>query len=218
MKVVAFIPVKLNNERLPGKNTKPFSDGTPLINLLQKSLVNLKKNNEIDEIYVYCSDDAIKEYLFEDVIFLSRPKHLDDKNMKGTEIYQTFVNTIDADVYVLAHVTSPFVKEEHISKCIQKVVSGEHDSSFCAKKLQNFLWQDNKPINFVLGDPPRTQDMLPIYCELSTALVFTKETFELYKSRTGINPYICECSEIESIDIDYQEDFDLAEFIYINNK
>ena len=31
MKVVAFVPVKLNNERLPGKNTKVFEDGTPLI-------------------------------------------------------------------------------------------------------------------------------------------------------------------------------------------
>ena len=29
MKTVAFVPVKLNNERLPGKNTKPFHNGNP---------------------------------------------------------------------------------------------------------------------------------------------------------------------------------------------
>ena len=28
MKTVAFVPIKLNNERLPGKNLKKFSDGT----------------------------------------------------------------------------------------------------------------------------------------------------------------------------------------------
>lgn len=31
MKIVSFTPVKLNNERVPGKNTKRFKDGTPLI-------------------------------------------------------------------------------------------------------------------------------------------------------------------------------------------
>ena len=27
MKTVAFVPIKLNNERLPGKNIKPFTNG-----------------------------------------------------------------------------------------------------------------------------------------------------------------------------------------------
>lgn len=30
LKTIAFVPLKLNNERLPGKNTKSLSDGTPL--------------------------------------------------------------------------------------------------------------------------------------------------------------------------------------------
>ena len=30
MKVTAFVPMKLNNERLPGKNTKAFTNGKPL--------------------------------------------------------------------------------------------------------------------------------------------------------------------------------------------
>ena len=39
MKTVAMIPIKLNNERVPGKNLKQFSDGTPLIKLIQKAWV-----------------------------------------------------------------------------------------------------------------------------------------------------------------------------------
>lgn len=31
MKTVAVVPVKMNNERLPGKNTKCFDNGEPLI-------------------------------------------------------------------------------------------------------------------------------------------------------------------------------------------
>lgn len=31
MKVVALVPIKMNNERTPGKNTKKLSDDIPLI-------------------------------------------------------------------------------------------------------------------------------------------------------------------------------------------
>ena len=55
-RVVAFVPVKLNNERLPGKNTKAFDGGKPLI---QYILNTLKETRGIDEIYVYCSEEAI---------------------------------------------------------------------------------------------------------------------------------------------------------------
>ena len=62
MKTVAFVPIKLNNERTPGKNTKRFYDGTPMIQCILKSLVQVRG---LDEIYVFCSKDEIKEYLIE---------------------------------------------------------------------------------------------------------------------------------------------------------
>ena len=140
MKTVAFVPIKLNNERLPGKNIKKMSDGTPLLQILLNKLVVLKEEC-IDEIYVYCSDPVIKEYLPEGITFLQRPKYLDDKHTRGKQIYEEFVKTVDADVYILSHVTSPFVTLEHIRECIHKVKSGEYDSSFCAKKMQTFFWK-----------------------------------------------------------------------------
>lgn len=214
MKTVAFVPVKLNNMRTPGKNLKPFSDGTPLIHFVQKELVKLKSEGIIDEIYVFCSSESIIPYLIEGVEFLKRPEILDKQETKGTDIYETFVKMVDADVYVLAHATSPFVTSSHIGDCVKNVQSGSYDSAFCAKKIQNFLWKDKRPLNFVLNDPPRTQDMSPIYMELSTAYVYTKDCFLKYNSRSGVNPYICECTEIEAIDIDYPEDFELADVVY----
>ena len=46
-KVVAIMPIKLKNERLPGKNTKLLG-GKPLI---QYALENLEQVEELDEIY-----------------------------------------------------------------------------------------------------------------------------------------------------------------------
>ena len=49
------------------------------------------------------------------------------------------------------HATSPFISEEHLIECINAVKSGEYDSAFAAKKLQNFMWYENKPLNFSLS-------------------------------------------------------------------
>ena len=216
MKTVSFIPIKLNNESVTVKNLLPFSDGKPLIYFVQKNLLELKRRNVIDEIYVFCSDESIQPFLLEEVKLLLRPKELDVSTVKGTDIYKTFVSMIESDIYVLAHATSPFVTAEHIKECIDAVKLGEYDSAFCSKKIQNFLWKDNKPLNFKLNSPPRTQDMEPIYMELSTPYIFTRLSFEKFQSRTGKKPYICETSEIEAIDIDYLEDFKLADVVYTN--
>ncbi|HDZ5087805.1 TPA: hypothetical protein RTH13_001623 [Campylobacter jejuni] len=55
MKTVAFIPIKLNNERIPGKNLKQFYDRTPLIYFVQNTLLQC---DNIDEIYIFA---AIKQ-------------------------------------------------------------------------------------------------------------------------------------------------------------
>lgn len=215
MKTVAFIPIKLDNERLPGKNVKKFDDGTPLLALVLKKVSSLV-GGCIDEAYVFCSDESIVRYLPPNIRFLKRSNVLDRKETKGTEIYRAFIDAVHADIYVLCHVTSPFVTVEHIEECIRAVQDGKGDSAFCAKKIQNFLWAEGEPLNFELSDPPRTQDMVPIYQEQSTPYVFSKSTFERYEARTGFDPYICVCDEIECVDIDDQEDFELANLIYMN--
>jgi len=213
VKVVAIVPVKLNNERLPGKNTKRFDDGTPLIHFILNTLLKVP---ELNEIYVYCSDEAIKEYLPHGIYFLKRDTELDRSETKGNQILEKFVNTIDADIYVLSHTTGPFTKPESVSKCIQGIKSGDYDSGFLAQRLPELMWTDTGPLNFDAHDVPRTQDLPKIYAEAPGAYVFTKETFKKYRSRNGKKPYICEVSAIECIDIDYMEDFEIANAIYMN--
>lgn len=74
-KVVAFVPMKLNNERLPGKNTKAFKGGKPLLTYI---LNTLTKVEGIDETYVYCSNEEVKKYLPNGIKFLKRSESLDN--------------------------------------------------------------------------------------------------------------------------------------------
>jgi HAD-superfamily hydrolase subfamily IA len=170
--------------------------------------------DEIDDIYCFCSDESIKEYLSGRVQFLKRGKELDTAETKCQDIVSSFLEKVDVDIIVLAHVTSPFVKVESIRECVKQVCSGEYDSAFTAGVVQDFLWQDGKPLNFDPSSIARTQDLPRIYKESVGCYVFTKDVFEKTGRRIGYKPYICEVDSIEEVDIDYPEDFVIANAIY----
>ena len=201
------MPIKLHNERCPGKNTRML--GTKP--LLQHELDSLKETGLCNSINVFCSSEDVIPFLSEGVNFVKRPEHLDLPTSNFTQIFTLFMEQNDADIYIYAHATAPFISVDTMKQCIEAVQSGEYDSAFCAVKLQDYLWQDGEPLNFDATNIPRTQDLKPIYQETSGVYVFTREVFEKYHRRIGKKPFIKEVSFKEAVDIDNPEDFDLAE-------
>jgi CMP-N-acetylneuraminic acid synthetase len=213
MKVVAYVPIKLNNSRTPGKNIKQFDDGTPLCNLMFNTLTRVKG---IDEIYCFCSSEEIKKYLPDQISFLQRSKSLDTAQTQCQDLIRAFTTEVDADIYVLCHVTSPFVKVETIEKCLEAVLSGEYDSAFTGASVREFLWENGKALNFDPENSVRTQELPNIYKETVGCYVFKKEVFEKRNGKVGYHPYICEVDEFESMDIDYPNDFAICNAVYMN--
>lgn len=211
MKVVAIVPMKLNNRRLPQKNTKSFTNGKPLCYYILNTLLSVEG---IDDVYVYCSNPDIQEFIPDGVKYLRRSETLDTDNTKMNEVLKSFANDVSADIYVMTHTTAPFVKIESIKKGLDMVKSGEYDSSFAAKKLQDFLWKDGKPFNYELNNIPRTQDLPALYEETSGFYIYKGDVISKYNRRIGEKPYIVEVGEIESIDIDELEDFEIADAIF----
>ena len=213
MKINAIMPIKLINERLPGKNTKLLGNKP----LLQYELVSLINTGMLDSVNVYCSDEAVIPFLPAGVRFIKRPKYLDLPTSNFNQIFDAFIGECDSDIYVYAHATAPFITTNTMVECMDAVISGKYDSAFCASKIQDYLWQDGAPMNFDATDMPRSQDLKPIYRETSGIYVFTKEVYLNYRRRIGIKPYIKEVSFKEAIDINNPEDFNLAElFLNIN--
>ena len=207
MKIAAVMPIKLNNERLPGKNTKLLGDKP----LLRYELDSLLETARVDDISVFCSDESVCRFLPEGVSFLRRDERLDLPSSNFTQIFDSFQSLKKADVYVYAHATAPFVSVGTMRELIDAVTSGCYDSAFCAVKIQDFLWQDGKPLNFDAANLPRSQDLQPIYRETSGVYVFTREVFKTHRRRVGLNPLVKEVTFRESVDVNTPEDFALAE-------
>jgi len=211
MKTVAIVPMKLNNRRLPQKNTKAFTNGKPLCHYILSTLLTV---DGIDEVYVYCSNSDIQHFIPNGVNYLKRLELLDQDTTSMSEVLAYFSKEVDADIYVMTHTTAPFIKKESIERGLEAVRSGNYDSAFAAKKLQDFLWKDGEPFNYQLDNIPRTQDLPPLYEETSGFYIYERDVMTKFHRRIGNNPYIVEVGEIESIDIDEPEDFLIADAIY----
>lgn len=211
MKTIAIVPIKLNNERLPNKNIKPFDNGAPLCHYIFETLKQVKG---IDEIYVYCSNPKIQEFIPLGVKFLRRSETLDQSTTKINEVLSAFAQDVPADVYVMSHATAPFISPQSIEKGLQAVLQQRFDSAFAVRKIQTFLWKDGKPFNYNLNNIPRTQDLPPIFEETSGFYIYRSEVITELNRRIGNNPYMVEVNAIESCDIDTQEDFDVANAIF----
>ena len=211
MKTISIVPIKLNNEQLPNKNIKPFDNGAPLCHYIFETLKQVKG---IDEIYVYCSNPKIQEFIPLEVKFLRRSETLDQNTTKINEVLSAFAQDVPADVYVMSHATAPFISPQSIEKGLQAVLQQGFDSAFAVRKIQTFLWKDGKPFNYNLNNIPRTQDLPPIFEETSGFYIYRSEVITELNRRIGDNPYMVEVNAIESCDIDTQEDFDVANAIF----
>lgn len=213
MKKVAFVPIRLNSQRVENKNLRMLGD-RPMMTYMLESLT---KVGNIDEVYVYCSNPSIKKFLPEGVKFLRRSESLDQNTTLGREIYDAFTQEVEADLYILAHATSPFIRPTTIEQAVAAVESGEYDSAFSAERIQTFTWWQGEPLNYSLQNVPRTQDLEPIFVETSAFFIFGRDLWLNEHRRIGDRPYIAVTDRIESTDIDNPDDFLLAEVIVAAN-
>lgn len=209
MKVVAFVPIKLNNERFPNKNIIPLG-GRPLC---QHLLSTVSKVPKIDNVYVFCSDEAIRQYLPAGVTFLKREEALDGFETRHYDIVDSFVSKIDADIYVNVHVTNPFIKQSSIEKGVDAILSGEYDCAIGVSEIREHMWYEGEPFNFTREDPPRTQDLTPYMAEVGV-FMYTKDVYLKTGTRYGKNPYFIILDKVESTDINYKDDHSIAEALY----
>lgn len=215
MKIVALVPVKENSSRVPNKNFKAFYNDKSLLRL---TLEKLSEIDLLDCVYVFSSNEIDDIHIKNtSALYLSRPLSLDSDQTTGNQIISEFVKLIHADIYVLVHVTAPFLKPESIEEGIQAIINNDNDSAFSVEEKQIFYWVINKQPNYSLDNIPRTQDLSPIYIETTGCYVFKKSVFLEGFRRIGNSPYMIVVNKTEAIDIDVEEDFKLAQVIYSSN-
>ncbi|TAI84932.1 cytidylyltransferase domain-containing protein [Pectobacterium versatile] len=224
--ITAFLPCRKGSQRIPDKNVKPFAGVQG--GLLEIKLTQLLACDAIDQIFVSSNDDRVLSFTqkIQDsrIIIDERPDHLGSSSTTTDALINYVAELISNSVItkgdlLWTHVTSPFVTELHyqalLNKYKEKVTVG-YDSLITAKKIQGFLWDDKKPINYdrEVEKWPRTQTIPPIYEIDSAAFIASSDIYLNFHDRMGKFPFIEIQEGICSLDIDWPDDFFIAEKIY----
>ena len=212
---IAIIAVRKDSVRVPNKNGKKFGDTT----LLENKIKQLKKIKKIDKIIVHSeSEEYLKIATKYNVDTYKRDDYYATSDISGSEFQTHLAETIgDTNDYLLyCPCTSPLIKTETINNILDKFenISDKYDSLTTVNINKQFMWLDNKPLNYNLNNIPKSQDLPNIYIINHAIVINKKNNIIKNKSFVGKNPYLYEISDIESLDIDNVLDFDICEYLY----
>jgi len=76
------------------------------------------------------------------------------------------------------------------------------------------MWLDGKPLNYDIKNSPNSQDLPDIYKITYGMCLISKKDMIKYANVVTASPSFYVLNEIESVDIDTEFDFMLAETIY----
>jgi CMP-N-acetylneuraminic acid synthetase len=212
----ALLPMKLNSERVPNKNFKLIG-GKPLY---QWMLDKLLKIELVDKVVINTDADPanFESYLkSEKFLIHKRPESLCGDFVSMNDIIKYDLDNCESKNYIMTHTTNPLISINTVNLALQTFVNRNqqnYDSLYSVTKFQaRFNLSENIAINHIPGKLLRTQDLPPVYMENSCFFIFNQDSFNQNDSRVGKKPILFETPHLESIDIDNEEDWYLAELL-----
>lgn len=212
MKTAAFIPIKANSERVPGKNFR-ILNGRKLYEYI---IEHAKEAGVFDDIYVDTNSDEIKEYgRASGCLVIDRKEALAQNTANGNDLLNYHFSLFPQyEYYFQLFATAPFLLPASIRDCVDTLRgSADYDSCFTAVSHQVFFWLNRTSVNYRPCILPRSQDMLPVIEETTGLYGMKKEALERYRCRIGARPYIHLVSKFEAVDINTEEDLEIAGYI-----
>jgi N-acylneuraminate cytidylyltransferase len=195
------------------KNIRPFAGSTLLeIKVRQllavKGLAGVYVSSESPEM-LELAEKAGAKPLLREAAFAT-----DDIPM--SDVYAHIAGQMPEGDILFTHATNPVCGTESFKRCIEtyRNMSVEFDSLTTVKEVKDFLYLDGKALNFDPTRKPRSQD-LPDIVKLTHAVSILPRSLMIdCKNIMGRSPYFLKQDDVESIDIDNELDFRIAEFIY----
>ena len=211
--LTAVIPVRKGSQRVEDKNLRLFNKK----NLLTHKIEKLKKIKGIDKIVINTdSEKAIKIAKDHGVNYWKREDYFASSKCSNSEFWAHIADTTDSKFIMFTNCTSPLVKIETYKVILEKFdqIKDSYDSLNTVTDEKQFLFSDNKALNFDSKKAPNSQN-LPEIVKLNFAVnILSKNLMSSSKSVLGKKPYLFKLDEIEGFDIDTVFDFEFAEYMH----
>tara|TARA_B100001964_G_scaffold240127_1_gene309259 strand:- start:559 stop:1695 length:1137 start_codon:yes stop_codon:yes gene_type:complete len=218
MKIVAMIPARLGSQRIKNKNIRYLND-----KLLVEYIINAAKQSKyIDEIYLNSESNLLKKIAQKhDIKFYERQSQYSSNEATNDDFAYDFLKNIECSILIQLLPTSPFIKSSTIDNFIEKIKNENLDTLISVSNIKIESIYRNKPINFNdLEKTPPSQLLEPVRAYACGIMGWRKNNFlqnikkfnAAYHGGEGKKDYFV-IRGIETIDIDNEDDFKIAEFV-----
>ena len=209
----AIIAVRKGSKRVVNKNSRPFAGSS----LLEIKIQQLLRMDSINNIYVSSDCERMLSLASKyNVKTDLRDPHYASDSVPMNEVYEYLANITQDEHILYAHVTSPLLLDSSLRKSIEKYFSlpEEYDSLATVHQLHEYIWHNGAPVNYDPNSHPRSQDLPNYYALNFAANLITRKSMLSRKNIVGNKFYPFFLNDIESIDVDTELDFKVAEFTY----
>lgn len=209
MKIVAFVPAKGTSERIQNKNLS-ILDGEYLFKRKLRQLLDCEL---IDEVYLDTDSDEVAELASDlRVKRLRRPANFATNATDGHDLFAWECSQVEADVYIQALCTAPFVTAETLKRAIMALqASHEHDSLVAITYCKQYTWTNGEP-DYGRDRIPNSVDLPQVTVE-AMSLYITRASVAHGGKRFGKFPLLFPLDPIEVVDVNWPADLALAETI-----
>jgi CMP-N,N'-diacetyllegionaminic acid synthase len=214
--VKVIVPARIGSQRVKAKSFRHLN-GKPLITYI---LGTLRQTAALNDVYIN-SDSELFQRMAKDqgVKFYHRdPKLGTSASLIDDYIYDFILKEKPAHLAVV-NPTSPFIDAEQLDKAWRQYAESDCDTLLSCERIQTHCFLNGKAINFSTnGQHPRSQDLVPVQALNFAITIWDAEKFRKNYEENGFGVYTGKLGFFEtegwaSIDIDYPEDFALAEFV-----
>ena len=184
---------------------------------MQIKIEHALKAKGIHEIVVSTDSDEMINLAKEmKVKTIKRPYEFCSDSVPMKNVYRHLAESVECDHVVYLHVTSPLLEVSTLTSCISKYkeLDNSYSSLASVEHLMKYIWFKNQAINYDPKNHPRSQDLEKYYCLNFAVNIIPRAEMIETASILGNKFYPYFLNEIESIDVDNQIQFDMAEYIY----
>ncbi len=208
--------MKANSERVPNKNFRLIG-GKPLYYWMLETLFAIEV---IDRVIINTDADQelFSNFIVNNKLMIRKRKpSLCGDLVSMNKIIEDDILSDSNETFLMTHTTNPLISAKTVNNAINIFVNrdkNKYDSLYSATKFQGrFYYEESVAINHNPNELLRTQDLPSVYLENSCLYLFEKSIFLDTKTRIGKKPILFETPQLESVDIDTEDDWYLANLL-----
>lgn len=211
--IVGLVPVKGFSERVPMKNLRKFG-GTSLYELKLEQLSKAEGfekiiiSSEVDEILLIAEEKGFDVH--------ERDPKYSTSHVPMSEVFSYIASEIEGENIAWINVTNPLSGPDCYTNAIKayREMESKYNCLLSVCEVQDYLFYEGKPVNFKPYPWAKSQDLKGLLEMTFVINILKRQDMVEWGSCVGSSPYFYILDKIDSLDIDFQDDFNFCEMVY----